>query len=190
MGLEEFSHIWVLFYFHAIPAGERKPTVRPPRLGGNRRVGVFASRSTHRPNSIGISAVQLQRLEISQGRVILYIYGADLLDGTPVIDIKPYIPHVDSIPEAVGGFADMPPQSLGLTVSYAANAEQFLQAHPQYAGADLRALISQILLADPRPAYHAIPDLNSRKYAIRLFDLDVHWQISAQNIEVIAIKTV
>lgn len=108
-GLEGFSHLWLLFVFHGIPAGHWQPTVRPPRLGGNQRMGVFATRSSFRPNPIGLSAVALERIEISAGRVVLHLAGVDVLDGTPVLDIKPYVPYADSIPEAVGGFANEAP---------------------------------------------------------------------------------
>ena len=104
-GLEGFSHIWVSFVFHACLDAPWKPTVRPPRLGGNRRLGVFATRSTHRPNPIGLSAVELERIETGPGRVLLHLKGADLMDGTPVLDIKPYLPYSDVIPGATGGFA-------------------------------------------------------------------------------------
>ena len=98
--LEGFSHIWVSFIFHSVPLGKWPPTVRPPRLGGNERVGVFASRSTHRPNPLGLSVVKLARIEVSEAGVKLHLIGADLLDGTPVVDIKPYIPGYDSAENA------------------------------------------------------------------------------------------
>ena len=108
-GLEGFSHVWLSFIFHACLGEPWKPTVRPPRLGGNRRLGVFATRSTHRPNPIGLSAVELEKIEAAPGRVLLHLKGVDLLDGTPVLDIKPYLPYSDNIPGALGGFApEMP----------------------------------------------------------------------------------
>lgn len=105
-GLEEFSHIWVVFVFHKNESrGQWKPTVRPPRLGGNKRVGIFASRSPHRPSPIGMSAVKLEGIEESKDKILLHLSGVDLLDGTPVLDIKPYIGYADSIEDSYDGFA-------------------------------------------------------------------------------------
>ena len=106
-GLEEFSHIWLLWQFSAaVREGETfSPTVRPPRLGGNRRVGVFASRSPFRPNHIGLSCVKLERIEQTSEGPVLVVRGADLMDGTPILDVKPYLPYADSRPDALGGFA-------------------------------------------------------------------------------------
>lgn len=109
--LEQFSHLWLLFLFDQNIEAGWKPTVRPPRLGGNKRVGVFASRSTFRPNAIGMSAVELKEVVIEKGNVVIRLGNVDLVDGTPIIDIKPYIPYSDSIPEAKGGYAEAAPQS-------------------------------------------------------------------------------
>ena len=107
-GLEEFSHIWLLWQFSAaVREGETfSPTVRPPRLGGNKRVGVFASRSPFRPNHIGLSCVKLERIEYTGEGPVLIVRGADLMDGTPILDVKPYLPYADSRPDATGGFTD------------------------------------------------------------------------------------
>ncbi len=104
-GIEEFSHIWLIWYFSDVNKKHIKPTVRPPKLGGNKKVGVFASRSPFRPNRIGISCVKLIKTDFSYKRNILYVTGADLMDGTPIIDIKPYLPYTDSRPDATNGFA-------------------------------------------------------------------------------------
>lgn len=106
-GLEDFSHIWVLWQFSEAVRETWSPTVRPPLLGGNKRMGVFATRSPFRPNSVGLSALKLEGVEFSEKEgVVLHVSGADLLDGTPVYDIKPYLPYADSIPDAVGGFTE------------------------------------------------------------------------------------
>ncbi|MCW9025395.1 MAG: tRNA (N6-threonylcarbamoyladenosine(37)-N6)-methyltransferase TrmO, partial [Gammaproteobacteria bacterium] len=110
VGLDEFSHIWVLFIFHQCLRDTWKPTVRPPRLGGNKRVGVFASRSTHRPNSVGMSVVKLDNICRDHNGLVLSISGVDLMEGTPVIDIKPYLPYADNITGATGGYAPAAPE--------------------------------------------------------------------------------
>ena len=109
-GLQGYSHIWVQFVFHQTIQDQWQPTVRPPRLGGNRRVGVFASRSPFRPNPIGLSVVKLDEVRCAAGRVELALSGVDMMDGTPVLDVKPYIPYVDSIADALSGYAPVPPE--------------------------------------------------------------------------------
>lgn len=171
-GLEDFSHLWLIFVFHGIPGGYWQPTVRPPRLGGNQRLGVFATRSPFRPNPIGLSAVRLEQVEINQGRVILHLGGVDLLDGTPVLDIKPYVPYADCLPDATGGFAAEAPEA-PLTVEFSPSAAAFCAAWPD---GDLRELITQILRQDPRPAYErnsAAP----RCYGMKLYDFDLRWEM-------------
>lgn len=176
-GLEGFSHIWLSFVFHGVPAGKWSPMVRPPRLGGNERVGVFASRSTHRPNPLGLSVVELAKVESCDSGVSLHLIGADLLDGTPVVDIKPYIPYVDSISGARAGFADGAPEPR-LAVSFSEQAEQRLlqesDALPQ-----LRQLISESLAYDPRPAYKQ--DSDSRG-GVHLYQFDVRFEISGTSL--------
>ncbi len=171
-GLEGFSHVWLVFVFHGIPGGRWRPTVRPPRLGGNRRLGVFATRSTFRPNPIGLSAVKLERITTRQGRVILHLQGVDLLDGTPVLDIKPYLPYADRIPEATGGFAFDAPGSLA-AVEFSPKAAAFCASWPH---GDLRELLIQLLRHDPRPAYQHFQHA-PRSYGMRLFDCDVRWEM-------------
>ena len=170
-GLDDFSHLWLIFVFHGIPAGRWQPKVRPPRLGGNRRLGVFATRSPFRPNPIGLSAVRLERVEIDQGQVLLHLAGLDLLDGTPVLDIKPYIPYADAIPEAAGGFAPSAPEAT-LKVEFGLAASEFCAVWPED---DLRELISQILRQDPRPAYERA-DPDPQTYSMKLYNLDVRWE--------------
>ncbi|SEL15178.1 tRNA (N6-threonylcarbamoyladenosine(37)-N6)-methyltransferase TrmO [Halomonas daqiaonensis] len=172
-GLEAFSHLWLTFVFHLSPGqsgpADWNPLVRPPRLGGNTRVGVFASRSTHRPNRLGLSLVELVDIDTSRG-VRLWLRGADLADGTPVLDIKPYLPWVESRPDALAGFApDSPPQ---LQVVLSPEAEAVLALRRD--GDSLRELIHQVLAQDPRPAYRR--GAEERIYGVRLRDLDVRFQ--------------
>ncbi len=170
-GLEGFSHLWLLFVFHGVPAGYWRATVRPPRLGGNRRLGVFATRSTFRPNPIGLTAAKLDHIAVRQGQVTLHLAGVDLLDGTPVLDIKPYLPYADRIAEAVGGFASATPET-ELAVEFSPAASAFCAAWP---GGDLRELIDQILRQDPRPAYERASP-TPRLHGMKLYDLDVRWE--------------
>lgn len=176
-GLEGFSHLWLSFVFHACVAQGWRPRVRPPRLGGNQRVGVFASRAPFRPNHLGLSVVELLGIDTSAG-VSLRLRGADLLDGTPVLDIKPYVPYVDALPEARAGFAPEPPMTLA--VRFAAPAETAL------AGDDaLRTLISRVLAQDPRPAYQA--DDPSRVYGMMLAAVNLRFRIQAGEAEVLSV---
>lgn len=155
-GLEEVSHIWLIWQFSKARREVWSPTVRPPRLGGNRRLGVFATRSPFRPNSLGLSAVRLERVEPEgpEGPV-LHVLGADLLDGTPIFDIKPYLRYADSIPQAEGGFADQMEEKL-LTVSLPPELGERLGTE--------RAALKEILAHDPRPAYQEDPE---RVYGLR-----------------------
>jgi len=167
-GLEAFSHVWITFVFH-LSVGEWRPTVRPPRLGGNERVGVFASRSPFRPNSLGLSLVELLSIDTVAG-VVLTLGGVDLLDGTPVLDIKPYIPFVESEPTARAGFVDGPPPQL--VVDFTAQAMTQLRWH-EARWPDLPALLCEVLAQDPRPAY---ANDALRQYGFRLYDLEVKWR--------------
>ena len=173
-GLEEFSHLWLTFLFHLSPDRRWVPLVRPPRLGGNARVGVFASRSTHRPNRLGLSLVELIDIDTRRG-VCLELRGCDLVSGTPVLDIKPYLPWAEARPEARAGFAPDPPPRL--PVGFSANAEAILAARPD--GDSLRELIIQVLAQDPRPAYHGAGRKEgvARVYGVRLRDVDVRFQV-------------
>ena len=184
-GLDGFSHIWVSFIFHAVPQGKWSPMVRPPRLGGNERVGVFASRSTHRPNPLGLSVVELAKVESSDSGVTLHLIGADLLDGTPVVDIKPYIPYVDSIAEARAGFADGAPKP-HLSVEFSEQVEQRLQLESESLP-QLRGVISESLAYDPRPAYKQGSDSRG---GVRLYHFDVRFEISGTKLLVTEIVPV
>lgn len=185
--LDTFSHLWILFVFHVIPEGKWQPTVRPPRLGGNRRTGVFATRSGFRPNPIGMSCVKLEKICRQGGKLQLHLSGIDLLDQTPVLDVKPYLPYADSIAQARGGFAANPPRP-SLTVEFTDHGRQALteqeQRHP-----GLTELIVQVLAADPRPAYMAKGSTRT-EFGIRLHDLNIRWSIRRGAIVVHAIENV
>lgn len=168
-GLEEFSHVWILFVFHQSMRDEWKATVRPPRLGGNERVGVFASRSNFRPNPIGLSVVELLAIE----GTTLKLGGGDFLDGTPVLDIKPYIPYVDSIPQAKGAFASMAPEPEN-EVLFTPEARQVVRTLEDETRPALREIICDMLAYNPRPAYQN--DDPDRIFGTRLFDLEVRWK--------------
>jgi len=170
-GLADFSHIWVLFLFHGNAGKGWHPTVRPPRLGGNRRIGVFASRSGFRPNPIGMSVVRLEGITLSPS-VRLRLSGVDILDQSPVLDIKPYLPYADSLPEATGGFAPEPPTS-SFAVTFSPEADRVCRER-EGACPMLRALITQILQQDPRPAYYG-ENPARESFGLRLHDLEVKW---------------
>ena len=181
-GLSDFSHIWVTFVFHQTMQQGWHPTVRPPRLGGNERVGVFASRSMFRPNPIGLSVVELKAVRQQDGKLLLDIAGGDLIDGTPVLDIKPYLPYADAIPAARSGYAaDLP--SARLKISFTTHAQMLVEKY-QLQWPDIRQTIIEILQLDPRPAYHAVTTSQKTEYAIRLYDLDVKWRVSGDLVEV------
>lgn len=175
-GIEGFSHVWILFVFHADgPKAGWKPTVRPPRLGGRETVGVFASRAPYRPNPIGISAVEhLGLIEENRG-LSLRLRGIDLLDGTPVLDIKPYVPYADALPQASSGFA-VPPETTALAVHFSEQAlTDLAQADPK-GGLRLRELIVQVLSQDPRPGYmDRYP--NRRDFGMQLYEFDIRWRL-------------
>jgi tRNA-Thr(GGU) m(6)t(6)A37 methyltransferase TsaA len=178
-GLEAFSHVWISFVFHQTLERGWQPLVRPPRLGGNAKVGVFASRSTHRPNPLGLSLVELVSVTTESG-VSLQLAGADLLDGTPVLDIKPYIPFVESRPDAAGGFVDGPPPLLQVEWSDAAQRQLTGLAPP----AGFATLVEQVLAQDPRPAYQDDPQ---RIYGVMLYCYNVRFGIVANKATVLEI---
>lgn len=183
-GLEGFSHVWILFLFHASLRERWRPTVRPPRLGGNLRVGVFASRSPFRPNPIGLSALELRAISLVDG-VRLLLGGVDLLDGTPVLDIKPYLPYADSIGGASTGYSEAPP-SPDRAVVFDQQPLGYLRGLPESDGQRLRSLIMQVLLHDPRPGY--LEDKGGqRRFGLRLEDVNVGWVCDEQLFRVIRI---
>ena len=173
-GLEGFSHLWLTFVFHAIPLGQWKPTVRPPRLGGNKRLGVFATRSTHRPSPIGLSAVKLLDIHSENGEIKLILGGCDLLDGTPVLDIKPYLPYADKIEDATGGFALQTPDKK-MNVLFSAFARESCISASQRLNVDVKLFIEQLLCLDPRPSYQT-GEFGERIYAAHVYDFDLRWR--------------
>jgi len=183
-GLETFSHIWLSFIFHQNADQGWRERVRPPRLGGNRRIGVFATRSPFRPNHLGLSVVRLDHIHIREGRVCLHVRGADLLDGTPVVDIKPYLPYVDAVPDATGGFAPHAPETQ-LQVVFSDKAREQLLQLPS--GETLRSLIGQLVALDPRPAYRKEVE-EDRVYGMRLAGCNVRWQVSDNQAMVLGIE--
>jgi len=171
-GLEAFSHVWLIWRAHLNPKVEAPaPLVRPPRLGGNKRVGVFASRSVFRPNSIGLSVVKLQGVVKVEGRVHLRLEGADIANGTPVYDVKPYLPYADIVPNAVGGFAPKAPVAT-LQVEFSKEAEKNCVSEAW------RKQLVQVLAQDPRPAYHNDP---SRLYSLRYSIAEITFRV-AENV--------
>jgi tRNA-Thr(GGU) m(6)t(6)A37 methyltransferase TsaA len=182
--LDGYSHLWIQFVFHQAQREQWQPTVRPPRLGGNRRVGVFASRAPYRPNPIGLSVVALERVVAEPGRVELHLSGVDMVDGTPVLDIKPYIPYADSLPEAGSGFAHGEPEAK-LQVRFSERAQQ--QLNQRQDGAALRRAIIQLLELDPRPAYSGDRE-TGREYGFRLYDFDLRWRVEHGCVEVVELK--
>ena len=171
-GLENCSHIWLNFIFHENIQQGWKPKVRPPRLGGNQKMGVFATRSSFRPNGLGLSVVALESIEVCDGKVCLHLAGVDLVDGTPVIDIKPYVPYSDAIHDAHNYFAESPPPSLAVIFSELATKK--LDDHEA-----LKTLIEQVLQQNPQPAYHAID--NKRDYKMALMNVTVVWRVVIQD---------
>lgn len=176
-GLDGFSHIWLIWEFSKVRRKDWSPTVRPPRLGGNKRLGVFATRSPFRPNPIGLSCVRL--LEVRQDRdlgPVLLVAGADLMDGTPIYDIKPYLPYADCKPEAVGGFAAQP-KGADLSVDCPAGV---LASIPE----DKRSPLLAVLAQDPRPQYQDDP---ARVYGMSFAGFEVRFRVEGARLTVIDI---
>ncbi|MEZ5534658.1 MAG: tRNA (N6-threonylcarbamoyladenosine(37)-N6)-methyltransferase TrmO [Thiolinea sp.] len=182
-GLEDFSHIWLIFRFHATAAASWKPTVRPPRLGGNQRLGVFATRSMFRPNALGLSVVRLDGIQHKSTGVVLSVSGLDLLDGTPVLDIKPYLPYADCVAGATGGFAPEAPLA-EKEVGFSLQAKEQCVLKSAQWGGDIRLLIEQVLKQDPRPSYRS-GHQDQRQYAMQLYDFDVRWLYQGDRIYVV-----
>jgi len=179
-GLDGFSHIWLQFVFHGNKQQEWKSLVRPPRLGGNKKVGVFASRSTFRPNPIGMSVVELIEINNKKSRVVLSLEGCDLLNNTPILDIKPYLPYVDAIPKALGGFAQEKPDS-SLQVYFSDIAAVQCKDASIRLGENIELVISQILALDPKPSYQRNEQNFDRIYRMKLYDFDLSWQYCENN---------
>lgn len=173
-GLEKFSHLWLLWVFDQAVRENWSPTVRPPRLGGNVRMGVFATRSPFRPNPIALSSVKLEALEQTLDRgTVLRVRGADLMDGTPILDIKPYVPYADSHPEALGGFASAP---AGETLEVSIPRELLERVPP-----DRREALRGVLAQDPRPHYQKDPE---RVYGFGFAGMEVKFTVDGQRLTV------
>ena len=175
-GLEDFSHVWIIWKFSEAVRDDWSPTVRPPMLGGNKRMGVFATRSPFRPNPIGLSCVKLERVEYTRNEgPVLHVSGCDLMDGTPVYDIKPYLPFADSRPDAVGGFAEsvedrcvdvvFPPDLLSLV--------------PE----EKRSALISVLAQDPRPSYQADPE---RVYGFGFAGMEIRFTVCDKVLTVVS----
>lgn len=176
-GIEEYSHLWLIWGFSQIPDRDWHPTVRPPRLGGNRRMGVFATRSPFRPNPVGLSLVELASIEETkdQGTVLL-VRGVDMLDGTPVYDIKPYLPYVEAKADAAGGFAGRV-KDANLQVEI---PDVWMEKIP----ADKREILTELLRQDPRPAYQEDP---ARVYGMSYSGMEIKFQVKEDRLKVCSI---
>ncbi|MGX5200737.1 tRNA (N6-threonylcarbamoyladenosine(37)-N6)-methyltransferase TrmO [Aliikangiella sp. IMCC44632] len=185
LGIEEFSHLWITFIFHQTAEQGWAAQVRPPRLGGNRKRGVFATRSNFRPNPIGLSVVENLGLRRTKSQLFLDIANFDFLDATPVIDIKPYIPYSDSIEKASAGFAQLAPKSV-LEISFSPQAKQACETH-RSTHPNLQQFISQVLTQDPRAA-HKKADLKVQQYQVYLYEFNVKFEIANKHCKVTEIK--
>ena len=173
-GIEDFSHLWIIWQFSEAVRTEWSPTVRPPRLGGNTRLGVFATRSPFRPNSLGLSSVKLLGVEHTpDSGTVLHVAGADLMDGTPIFDIKPYIPYGDCHPDATGGFTDTADDFL-LDVDFPAELLELLPESKRAAAVD-------VLSHDPRPSYQRKPD---RVYGLSFAGFDIRFLVKEKTLHV------
>ncbi len=179
-GIEGFSHLWIIWQFSEAVRTEWSPTVRPPRLGGNTRMGVFATRSPFRPNNLGLSCVKLLGVEeTAEFGTVIHVGGADLMDGTPIFDIKPYIPYADCQPDAVGGFTDTAGDFL-LEVDF---PDSLLNNLPE----DKREAALQVLSHDPRPSYQRKP---GRIYGLTFAGFDIRFTVEENRLTVVAIERV
>ena len=179
-GIEEFSHLWIIWQFSEAVRQGWSPTVRPPRLGGNTRMGVFATRSPFRPNNLGLSSVKLLGVEhTEQYGTVLHVGGADLMDGTPIFDIKPYIPYGDCHTDATGGFTDRAGEFL-LRVEF---PEALLKQLPE----DKREAAIGVLSHDPRPSYQRKPD---RIYGLTFAGFDIRFQVKEDTLTVVEVHKV
>ena len=189
-GIEQFSHLWIIWGFDDSNAPQTEgsqwsPTVRPPRLGGNQRLGVFATRSPNRPNRIALSSVRLLRIEQTAEGHVLVVQGADMKNGSPVYDIKPYIPYTDSHPDAIGGFTDTTPaHKLNVVWTDKANSDfqEIQKTGANQTSSNLvttREEINEILAADPRPAYHNDPQ---RIYGFEYNGCEIKFRVTQEHI--------
>ena len=175
-GIEGWSHLWLIWQFHRVAPDDYSPTVLPPKLGGKTRVGVFATRSPFRPNRIGLTVVRLIRVEEENGRITLVVSGADLMDGTPIVDIKPYLPYVDSVPDAVGGFTEQTERHR-LTVDFPEKLKKYVPKQ------NLPAVMG-LLAQDPRPAYQHD---GKRVYGVPYGEVDIRFVVEGDTLTVVEV---
>lgn len=183
-GLDEFSHLWLIWSFHQNKADSQSPKkfrtqIRPPRLGGNQKLGVFASRSMYRPSELGLSVVELVKVIRQNGKAKLLIRGADLLNGTPIVDIKPYIAYSDAIPEAKSGFAQTAPALLNVEWAIKASEQAKALIKQQLFDTEQQGLINELLALDPRPAYQ---DDANRVYGMAYDFVNITFRIAGQQV--------
>ena len=179
-GIEGFSHLWIIWQFSEAVRSGWSPTVRPPRLGGNTRMGVFATRSPFRPNNLGLSCVKLLGVEeTAEFGTVIHVGGADLMDGTPIFDIKPYIPYADCQPEATGGFTD----TAGEFILQVIFPDELLALLP----ADKRQAAISVLSHDPRPSYQRKPD---RVYGLTFAGYDIRFTVQEDILTVVGVETI
>lgn len=177
-GIDGYSHLWLIWQFSEAIREDWSPTVRPPRLGGNKRVGVFATRSPYRPNPIGLSSVRLEKIEVTENEgTVLIVSGADLLDGTPIFDVKPYIAYSDCHTDAVSGFAD-PVKEYALKVDFCKELLSKVHISKQ------NSLI-KILEQDPRPSYQNNPE---REYGMRFADYEIFFKVDGDTLTVTRVE--
>lgn len=191
-GIEQFSHLWLLWQFHANDvkksdnavnkAGIFQPMIRPPRLGGNQKIGVFASRSMYRPSQIGLSVVQLLEIKKVKNELRLYVQGADILDGTPIVDIKPYLAYADAIPDGVSGYAHDAPQILQVVWSEEASIQKQKLLIENICTEQILQELEQVLAQNPKPAYQK--DIE-RVYGLSFANLNVKFQISEETVKIV-----
>lgn len=179
-GLESVTHLWLIFGFHGVTDTRFRPKVRPPRLGGNESIGVFATRSTHRPNQLGLSVVKLDEISVDHSGVRLQLSGIDLLDQTPIYDIKPYVPYADALDYAQNTMASEPPALLPVIFDEVVlawlNSPEAESASRvgESSRVELKTLITQVLQQDPAPAYH--PRKPGREYGMKLNEVNIRWR--------------
>lgn len=191
-GIEQFSHLWLLWQFHANDvkksdnavnkAGIFQPMIRPPRLGGNQKIGVFASRSMYRPSQIGLSVVQFFEVKKVENELRLYVQGADILDGTPIVDIKPYLAYADAIPDAMSGYAPDAPQILEVVWLEQALLQKQKLLNEKVCTEQILQELEQVLAQNPKPAYQNDP---KRVYGLSFANLNVKFQISEETVKIV-----
>ncbi len=191
-GIEQFSHLWLLWQFHANDVKKNdnaankaktfQPMIRPPRLGGNQKIGVFASRSMYRPSQIGLSVVQFLEVKKVENELRLYVQGADILSGTPIVDIKPYLAYADAIPDAMSGYAPDAPQILEVIWSDDALLQKQKLLNEKVCTEQILQELEQVIAQNPKPAYQKDPE---RVYGLSFANFNVKFQISEQSVKIV-----